>query len=557
VFKCAAAATKPDCSAMTFLSLKVFGHIFKSEEEAMTALPEVFERLHFVVFGIMLLFLFIVVSTVAYAKWQMGKYKELELWCHEAINLLKEIELDPKNDKLNAEIAALHRKAPDGAIPYYYLRKNFINSAKRTVYFDFQTYLYERLGKVYCEIVEIPARTWFSVIVLGAGVLASGYQDKYVPLWVTIAMSYLLIVVGVVCSHKLSTILAQLSPAKMDNATMFELAPLHTSGEVRLFGKEVGPGYHEPPYRLLPAPSKKDKIPSKQAQLWWFSNYSWGRQDLMQWILSTQLLLTSAYATIFLAYLTLPLTHSQWLGFPKAWAHVASAVLVPIALLPILPSIWLFAGSVLKFTIATAIEELFDKKLGAIIERRCKSARALDRLRRLSSLKVLTGKTKSKMTGEKVEIPPAVRKDMSDLFAQMDEDNGGTVTKQELKHKFQDPNFIFHMDDAQLETTLKLMAPPGVEQITRDEFIEVMATLSSGEAMTDEEFVDMLFGLVDKDGSGEMEIDEFNNLLQQSGQDWDLKDIDELFREVDTDRSGQIDKEEFLDFIKKANAEAS
>lgn len=113
------------------------------------------------------------------------------------------------------------------------------------------------------------------------------------------------------------------------------------------------------------------------------------------------------------------------------------------------------------------------------------------------------------------------------------------------------------MDDAQLETTLKLMAPPGVEQITRDEFIEVMATLSSGEAMNDEEFVDMLFSLVDKDGSGEMEIDEFNNLLQQSGQDWDLKDIDELFREVDTDRSGQIDKEEFLDFIKKANAEAS
>ena len=41
VFKCAEAATKPDCSVMTFLSLKVFGHIFKSEEEAMTALPEV------------------------------------------------------------------------------------------------------------------------------------------------------------------------------------------------------------------------------------------------------------------------------------------------------------------------------------------------------------------------------------------------------------------------------------------------------------------------------------------------------------------------------------
>jgi hypothetical protein len=32
------------------------------------------------------------------------------------------------------------------------------------------------------------------------------------------------------------------------------------------------------------------------------------------------------------------------------------------------------------------------------------------------------------------------------------------------------------------------------------------------------------YAVVDKDGSGEMEIDEFNNLLQQSGQDWDLKD---------------------------------
>ena len=37
---------------------------------------------------------------------------------------------------------------------YYYLRKNFINSAKRTVYFDFQTYLYERLGKVSTRVLR-------------------------------------------------------------------------------------------------------------------------------------------------------------------------------------------------------------------------------------------------------------------------------------------------------------------------------------------------------------------------------------------------------------------
>ena len=77
---------------------------------------------------------------------------------------------------------------------------------------------------------------------------------RYVPLWVTMAMSYLLIVVGVVCSHKLSTILAQLSPAKMDDATMFELAPVPPPPPLFPHTHTPPPPPPPPPYRLSSLP---------------------------------------------------------------------------------------------------------------------------------------------------------------------------------------------------------------------------------------------------------------------------------------------------------------
>ena len=65
VLRCGKGSGRADCAVMSWLSLKVFS--FFDHEEAMEALPEVFEKLHFVVFGIMILFLLIVVGAIAHA----------------------------------------------------------------------------------------------------------------------------------------------------------------------------------------------------------------------------------------------------------------------------------------------------------------------------------------------------------------------------------------------------------------------------------------------------------------------------------------------------------
>ena len=55
--------------------------------------------------------------------------------------------------------------------------------------------------------------------------------------------------------------------------------------------------------------------------------------------------------------------------------------------------------------------------------------KALDRLRKLSSLKFFASKTQAKMTGEAIEISPAKRKELKELFSLIDEDGSGEVRR--------------------------------------------------------------------------------------------------------------------------------
>ena len=55
--------------------------------------------------------------------------------------------------------------------------------------------------------------------------------------------------------------------------------------------------------------------------------------------------------------------------------------------------------------------------------------KALDRLRKLSSLKFFASKTQAKMTGEPIEISPAKKKELKELFSLIDEDGSGEVLR--------------------------------------------------------------------------------------------------------------------------------
>ena len=89
-------------------------------------------------------------------------------------------------------------------------------------------------------------------------------------------------------------------------------------------------------------------------------------------LLTTQLLLTAAYTTIFVEYMWRPLAHPrQFLGLPNSLAPV----LVVVSVLPILPCIVLFSVCMTKYALATSIEQSHDKKTADLIEQRAKVSR--------------------------------------------------------------------------------------------------------------------------------------------------------------------------------------
>ena len=502
-------------------------------------------------------------------------YHEAEQYCVSVSHLLQELESQPQPGRvaeIEAGLQALRR--PAGAIAYYFLRKRFLAVGGRSVDFDFERYLFAKIGEVYSSCVEIPRVTWASIVVLGSGVYVSGFVSKYAPLFVTMALAHVLVIVSLLVSRKLTHITTQLSPAAIPShfherlfesdgkgdssrclsADLVSPPAVHTQLEAMVFGKDLGLGFHDPPYLLLPAPNAASGIPLRQHQLFWFGAHG---VHVMKRILTTQLLLTAAYSTIFVTYMLWPLSHPHSaFGVRQGDSLLVAVLLVALGVWPIMPCIITFAQSMIKFSLATAIEQLADKKLSAIIERRGKARRALDNLRRLSSLKVVTSKASSAAGGKAADIAPALRKELRDLFALIDNDNSGEVTMDEMKQQFQSMESVFQLEDTELESLLNVMDADGSGSVSEEEFINVMAMRSQGaDRMSDEDFVEMLFSLCDTDGSGEFELQELFDVLKKAGQSWDLKDVQDLFNEVDTDQSGTIDRAEFLAFVHKISSQ--
>ena len=76
-----------------------------------------------------------------------------------------------------------------------------------------------------------------------------------------------------------------------------------------------------------------------------------------------------------------------------------------------------------------AVTALQRRALRLVLTSFAQARKALDRLRKLSSLKFFASKTQAKMTGEPIEISPAKRKELKELFSLIDEDGSGEVLR--------------------------------------------------------------------------------------------------------------------------------
>ena len=61
----------------------------------------------------------------------------------------------------------------------------------------------------------------------------------------------------------------------------------------------------------------------------------------------------------------------------------------------------------------------------------------------------------------------------------------------------------------------------------------------------------LAFDMVDKDGSGCINVKEFKKMLKNLGQKMTTEEVEELIHKYDTDKSGEIDFNEYISYMKK------
>jgi calcium-dependent protein kinase len=122
-------------------------------------------------------------------------------------------------------------------------------------------------------------------------------------------------------------------------------------------------------------------------------------------------------------------------------------------------------------------------------------------------------------------------------FKQIDENNDGTITKNELKHALERSG-TNEIKSEELEAILKMADVDGDGSIS---FEELLLTCVQKKLAAKEERIYEAFCKLDLNGDGKLSVEELEKVLTQNKQN-----AKELIAEVDVDHDGFVSYEEFL-----------
>merc|ERR1712136_632299 len=131
--------------------------------------------------------------------------------------------------------------------------------------------------------------------------------------------------------------------------------------------------------------------------------------------------------------------------------------------------------------------------------------------------------------------------DFRDAFKKFDAAGQGEIPTSELGTVMK---MLGHeLNDEELEECIKMVDSDGGGSVDIDEFMELMRTKTK-EAQ-DEVEVKEAFRALDKEGKGEIHTDVIRPLLQQLDETLSDSDLNDLIAEIDADGSGWVDYDEF------------
>lgn len=126
---------------------------------------------------------------------------------------------------------------------------------------------------------------------------------------------------------------------------------------------------------------------------------------------------------------------------------------------------------------------------------------------------------------------------MEEIFAAMDKNNDGMLSKQEISEGYEE-HFGVPIDDEELDKIFAAIDTDGSGAIDYSEFL--MATMNEQQLMSKEK-LKQAFKMFDKDGSGTISKEEIKEALGNLDEEM----ADKMISEVDQDDDGEISFEEF------------
>lgn len=176
--------------------------------------------------------------------------------------------------------------------------------------------------------------------------------------------------------------------------------------------------------------------------------------------------------------------------------------------------------------------EASDAPIDSAVLSRMKQFRAMNKLKKLALKVIAENLSAEEIQGLKV------------MFTNMDTDNSGTITYEELK------TGLARLGSKLTEAEVKqIMEAADVDGNGSIDYIEFITATMHRHKLEREEYVYKAFQHFDKDSSGFITRDELESAMKEYGMG-DEATIKEIISEVDTDNDGRINYEEFCTMMR-------
>ena len=134
-------------------------------------------------------------------------------------------------------------------------------------------------------------------------------------------------------------------------------------------------------------------------------------------------------------------------------------------------------------------------------------------------------------------------------FDALDADHSGSISHDEFRALL--TRLGATMTDPDFHKMVSTLDADDDGEVTKQEFLRWYATQSEADNMTLRERAKDLFGMFDRDHSGEITIGEFKAKLDALQMGFSVDEIGAIVNELDRDRNGTVSEEEFEELLKK------